>query len=81
MMNEKKYRQKKAPIYPVDIKKCRENLKIGQKVKIRILEWDLDLRQRTVYRMCTIEETHRWLFLAKDSRGRRYTVTYVDMMT
>lgn len=80
MMNEKRYSQGKIPIYPADIEKCRQNLLIGQQVRIRIPEWDVDFRSRVMCRQCTVEEKHRWLFVARDRRGKRYAVTYVELI-
>lgn len=79
-MNAGDYSQGKIPIYPENIEKCRENLLVGQQVKLRIKEWDLDFRHREMCLQCTVEEKHRWLFVVRDRRGKRYTMTYVDLI-
>lgn len=72
--------EKSHPLYPAEIERYRESLEIGQKIRLRIREQDLDFRWKTTYRQCTIVEKHRWLFLVQDVRGKQYTMTYIDMM-
>lgn len=79
-VNDRNCGQEKHPIYPADIERCRKRLKTGQQVRIRVLEWDLDFRHRILCRECVVEEKHRWLFMARDRRGKRYVVTYVDLL-
>lgn len=79
-MSERKYSQEKVPIGLSDIEKCRKNLKVGQQVVIRVLEWELNCRHRMIHQHCVVEEKHRWIFVARDQRGKRYAVTYADMI-
>lgn len=80
MMNEKNYGHEKRSIKRMDIERCRRCLKVGQQVRIRVPGWDSDFRRTVLYRQCTVDEKHRWLFIARDQRGKRYAVTYVDML-
>ena len=70
----------KIPINPADIEKCRKSLLPGQQVEIRVLEYDQDFRYRVICKKCTVEEKHRWLFVVRDQKGRRYAVTYVELI-
>ena len=79
-MGSRIFEDGKHPIYPADIESCRENVQMGQKIKIRVQCIDADYCKRAVYRMCTVTEKHRWLFVAEDSKGRLYSMTWADMM-
>lgn len=79
-MSERRSYVEEHPIYPAEIERYRESLQIGQKIILKIREQDLNFRWKTVYRQCTIIEKHRWLFLVRDTRGKLYTMTYIDMM-
>ena len=79
-MNKQNYSYEKRPIRQTDIERCRKCLKVGQQVRLRVPGWGSDFRHTVLYRQCTVDEKHKWLFMARDQRGKRYAVTYVDML-
>lgn len=70
----------KHPIYQADIERCRKNIRTGQKIRMRIQGMDAEGCKRTVHKMCTVAEKHKWIFVAGDSRGRLYSASYIDMI-
>lgn len=79
-MYRRTFETEKHPIYPADIERCRENIRTGQQVRIKTRETDENFLKRTGYKICRVTEKHRWLFVAEDSKGRRYSTTYIDMI-
>ncbi len=79
-VDNKKYAREKQPILHMEVERYKKNLKIGQQVKIRVQRNDLESRTRTVYKICTVVEKHKWLFLVKAQKGKRYAVSYIEMM-
>lgn len=79
-IDNKKYAREKQPINPMEVERYKRNLRVGQQVKIRIQRNDLENRARTIYKICTVVEKYKWIFLAKDQKGKRYAVSYIEMM-
>lgn len=79
-VDNKKYAREKQPINQMEVERYKKNLKIGQQVKIRVQRNDLESRTRTIYKICTVVEKYKWLFLAKDQKGKRHAVSYIEMM-
>jgi len=79
-VDNKKYAREKQPINPMEVERYKKDLKIGQQVKIKVQRNDLESRTRTIYKICTVVEKYKWLFLAKDQKGKRYAVSYIEMM-
>ena len=73
-------RTPKVPIMPEEIERYKSQLKIGDKVYIEIRDMDGDLVIRDQTIRCQVTEKYRWHFLGKDKNGRRYSMTYIEMI-
>ena len=69
------------PITAEEINGYRNNLKIGEKVKvtIRVMGENFCMQDETVN--CVVTEKYRNNFLAIDEKGRKQSITYIDMLT
>lgn len=74
-------KETRNPITAEEISGYRNNLKIGEKVKvtIRVMGENFCMQDETVN--CVVTEKYRNNFLAIDEKGRKQSITYIDMLT
>lgn len=70
----------KYPIYPKEIRKLRERLKVGDRIRAGITRMQDDCTLQSREEICTIIGLHPHFCLVEDCRGHRECILYVDLV-
>ena len=73
------YQKKNRPILLEEISRYRENLQIGQKIRLEYTE-EYDFKKINRIDNFVVTEKSTWFFTAQNARGHRETRTYQEMI-
>lgn len=74
-----KTEERKCPIYPTEIQRLKDGIQIGQPIWIEVRDMDGEFRTRKTDEKCRVVGKYPNCILAKNSKGTRRTITYVEL--
>lgn len=69
-----------CPIYPIEIERYKKHLRIGQKKKIPVREYDENFCLRDREETCVVVRKYKHIFAAQNRAGKMRMAQYVDMV-
>lgn len=73
-------RRKGRPIYPEELQRYREQIKIGQKKVVETRVRGDGFCKKKVEETCTVIEKYKYFFVGQTLSGLRRNISYIEML-
>ena len=73
-------RRKGGPIYPEELQRYRDQIKVGQKKVVETKVRGDGFCRKKVKETCTVIEKHKYFFVGQTSSGSRRNINYIEML-